>query len=255
MRAFKPVPIARVTRASVSARIRRGACVLPLKSMLCALSYAAPRFRLNSNANSIDLTRHIAVMGSSLSEMQNGKDVDPELRYERINDALADYVRVFYTVGESRCSKYLQRCAAEFKRIPTQNNLLAISAIMALQGEASDHVASMLSRRLYAMPVTALHKAGRTIRSIELLEQSMAIKSMPMEAIDRFSASIKRLELKRLRIYSGKITPVGDEQLIDKFIEEAAALSAHGTNVLGILEEIVGTTSTYELAARRLVRK
>lgn len=230
--------------------------MLPLKSMLCALSYAAPRFRLSSNANKINLTRHMALMGSTLSEMQSGRDVDPELRQERINAALEDYVAVFYSVGEARCSKYLQRCATEFRRIPTKHNLLAISAIMALHGEPRDHVVSMLSRRLYAMPVTALHKAGRTIHSIELLEQSMAIKSMPMEAMDRFSMWIRRLELKRAKIYAGKITPTGDEQLIDRFIDEARELSVHsGTNVLGILEEIIGTTSTYELAARRLVRR
>lgn len=266
----------RIKSKGLSLEIRCRANILPLKSLLYATAHARqnvckPR---NSNASlyAHKLTsqmRNLSYMINSLNfsgkppkqpQQQPEPGANPENPKEHskgIESSVNTYVDLFYSVSKDERKTYMDSFnKRKSSKIKPERNLLIIPALMAELKQPKEDVSKGLFYALYKMPFKILYDSSKSALHVALLEQNMAIKSVPYETVERFSKSMTRLETRMRSIEKGLVNPHEDEEVKADFIEKAIEFSrTTDINIADLIAEKVGTESAIHARLQRIMRK
>ncbi len=242
--------------------IRCGANLLPVKGLIYALLHAKANEHIKrtkdprARAGIQRLSRHIGELNKMSDDLQHMKDVDPMILYRSIKLAIAAYVNLFYNLTENERNNYLERCDGHtLKRIDREQNLLLLPAIMAERGEPKPSVAAFLVNNIYRIPFRVLYHASKASMHIELLEQAMGIKSAPAGLMKQFSDTLHEICDRMEDISDGVVDPQADEELKQRFIEEAVKLSdTADMRIADFITEKIMPNAFSEKVARKMVR-
>ena len=233
----------RLRSRGLSLEIRCRANVLPFKSMVYALSHAKLKLYRSRNSNAsmyghrltsqlrdlssnIDALRYAATPSAAQLPPEQPSPDDPERNSRLINSSILTYVDLFYTINKEERKSYIESFNNQRKtKIKKERNLLIIPALMAELNQPKEEVSTHLFNNLYSMPFKVLHESSKSALHIGILEQNMAIKSVPYETVERFSKSMSRLESRIKAIEKGSINPIEDEDIKADFIEKASEFS------------------------------
>lgn len=264
----------RFRNKGLSLEIRCKANLLPMKSMVYALSHAKLKLCRPRNSNASlyahklsSQTRDLGYMIDSLrappkpdappipGHPQNPDD--PDLHSKMINSAITTYVDLFYTINKEERKSYIESFNGERKnKIKPERNLLIIPALMAELNQPREEISESLFCKLYSMPFKVLHDSSKSALHVGILEQNMAIKSVPYETVEKFSKSMSRLEARIKSIEKGEINPQEDEDIKADFIERASDFSKKTEiNIIDLISERVGTEAATLTRMHRLVRR
>lgn len=264
----------KVRSKGLSLEIRYKANILPMKSMVYALSHAKLKLCKSRNSNASlyaqrltsqarDLSYMIDSLRSSVKPVQlpqprpPSNPEDPDEHSNAINSAVSTYVDTFYMISKEERKNYIESFnLSKRQKIKAERNLLIIPALMAELNQPKDDVSSTLFCKLYNMPFKVLYESSKSALHIGILEQNMAIKSVPYEVIEKFSKSMSRLETRMKNIDKGAINPQEDEEIKADFIERASDFSkSTEINILDLISERVGTESAILTRMHRLIRR
>ncbi len=246
---------------NVSASIKCGANLLPVKGLIYALSHArakcVKRGKENSSINVYKLARYIKELTDMARDLQRYQDVNPDILYRKLRGATIAYVNFFYALNDEEREVYLTTCnGITHKKIEREQNLLLIPAIMATKREPKAHVSKFLVNNIYKVPFRVLYHASKAAMHIELLEQAMGIKNAPDHLMKRFSGALSEIDTRMSAIEDGGIDPQMDEALKQRFIDEAVKLSeAADMRIADFISEKVSPNAINERTALRIARK
>lgn len=259
----------------MSLEIRCKANLLPMKSMVYALSHAKLKLCRPRNSNAslyahklTSQTRELSYTINSLrflgkpfqqlpSTPQPLNPEDPDQNSKLISSSVLTYVELFYNISKEERKGYIESFNCERRhKIKPERNLLIIPALMAELNQPKEEIADALFYKLYSMPFKVLHQSSRSALHVGILEQNMAIKSVPYETVERFSKSMSRLESRIKSIEKGEINPQDDEDIKADFIEKASDFSKKTEmNIIDLISERVGTEGATLTRMHRLVRR
>jgi hypothetical protein len=250
----------RLRSKGLSLEIRCKANRLPLKSMLYAISHARAKLskpKTNANLYVHKLASHTRDLGFKIDSLNGSVDPNPDDNSDSIKSAVGLYVDLFYTISKEERKRYMEEFNEQKNRkITNERNLLIIPALMAELNMPKEEISDGLFHQLYRMPFKVLHDSSKSALHIGILEQNMAIKSVPYETVEKFSASMSRLEQRIKQIEQGRINPQDDEDLKADFIEKAADFSKKTEiNIIDLISERVGTQSAVLTRMHRLIRR
>ncbi|MCL5430368.1 MAG: hypothetical protein M1504_02730 [Candidatus Marsarchaeota archaeon] len=242
--------------------IRCGANLIPVKGLIYALSHAkANRHVAGSTRKAVkesvkNLNKSMKDLTTMSDDLRSMKDVTGVELNECIRSATASYVELFYALSIDERKQYLESSHSYTKRVPREENLLLIPALMASKGEPKDNIIDFLSSNIYKMPFRVLYHASKAAVHIELLEQSMGIKSAPEPLLNGFSKALNNISDCMNQIEEGNVRPEYDEAIKYDFIEEAVTLSTTSDmKIADFISEKVMPSAFTERMARRIIRK
>jgi hypothetical protein len=266
----------RLKSRGLSLEIRCRANVLPLKSLMYAIAHARKNVcKPKSNASMYthklasqmrDLGNMInSLNASAMAKQQKPPLPPPELpgpdspdnHSSSIESSINAYVDLFYAVTREERKSYMNLFNTGKKtKIKPERNLLIIPALMAELKQPKEEVAKGLFYSLYKMPFKVLFDSSKSALHVALLEQNMAIRSVPFDTIENFSLSMGKLEGKMKAIQKGDIKPQEDEEIKADFIEKAVEFSkATEINIVDLIAERVGTEAATQTRMHRIMRR
>lgn len=245
--------------------IRCGANLLPVKGLLYAMAHAkASRFVTGSSKQDVQisvrkLAKYIQELTDLAVDLQKMQEVSGSSLHREIRLAVMAYVNLFYNMDESQRSSYLESCighSGRKKKIPHEQNLLLIPALMASRGEARNDVTNFLSNAIYKIPFRVLYHSSKAAIHIELFQQAAGLKAAPDKEIERFSGLLEKVAGKMDGIEEGKVQPEEDEELKREFIDEAVHIS-HSTEmkIADFMSEKIMPNAFTDRMARRIIRR
>jgi len=228
--------------------------------MLYAISHALLKVRKAKKSNATLYTHRLNTQLRELDKMVNNlklsADLDPDIHSRSIQSSLRLYVDLFYALSRDERKAYIQQFSGKSGKIKPERNLLLIPAIMAEFDQPKDDVSKTLYYSLYRMPFKIFYDSSKDALHLALLEQNMAIKSVPYDTIEDFSQSMAGLSARMKAIETGTINPHDDEDMKASFVEKAIDFSAATEiNVVDIISERVGTESARLARMHRLMRR
>ncbi len=245
--------------------MRKGANMLPVKSMLYAISHAMADPSIKAEARSANtrkrisgLAKHLSMLYLLASDYGSDEQTRPSGLFSAITSAAHSYVSLFYTINGANRSAYIERHSngSAGRRVKPENNLLLMPAIMAERGERRSQVYSTIVRSLHAMPVRFLYEKSRAAMKIEILQQGMGLKGAGEPALSRLSLSMAEVESLIMRIGNGVINPEGDEMVKELFVNEIVAVSeSEDMGLAEFVSEKLSNGSVSFKIGKRLIRK
>ncbi len=254
-----------VTFRADAAQIRKGANMLPVKSMLYAISHAMADPSIKAEAKSESARRRVSGMSKHFSRLYllasdygTQEQTRPSGLFSVITSAVHSYVNLFYSIKSSNRSSYIERNSrgSACRRVNPEGNLLLMPAIMAERGERRGQVHSAIIRSLYSMPARFLRDKSRAAMKVEALQQGLGLKGARESALSRLSLSMAEVESLIERIGNGVINPEGDEMVKELFVNEMVAVSE--SEDMGLAEFVSDKLSSGNVSfeiGRRLIRK
>ena len=265
MQKTKPQALRTSIPKSTSIEIRAKANMLPIKSLIYALSHviADPSVQSDARNDGIGrrvqmLSRHVSNLGRIANVLSRSGIVRPEMLYRTISSATTSYVNLFYAMKHGCRSSFIERCYTDGTcgRVRPDSNILVMPALMATRKEKRNKVSSNIIRHLYSMPMKVVYRSSKSAMHVELLEQALSVKSISDSALRRFSASLKKMDALIGAIEAGAIDPGSDEQLKELFIDEIVELSlSEDIRLAEYVSEKLSTNSVNYKVARRIMRK
>ncbi len=205
----------RLRSKGLSLEIRSKANAIPLKSLIYAIKHATLKLSKKRNSNSSLYSYRLATHARELSRMVDNlklsSNIDPEAHSKIIRASARLYVDLFYALSQDERKVYIQSFSGKSTRIRPESNLLMIPALMAEFNQPKEEVAQTLHYALYRMPFRILYDSSKSALHLALLEQNMAIKSVPYEVVEQFSQSMAGLGSTMKAIEGGSINPNDDE--------------------------------------------
>ena len=244
-----------------SLEIRCRANLLPFKSIKYALQHAKLKLhgtrKSNANLYVQKLQSKLKELDGTMDSFRDSVDIDPDRHSGELKSALDLYVELFYCISREERRQYINSFnATRYGGIIPQRNLLIIPALMAELNEPEQELSRALFCKLYCMPFKVLHESSKSALHVGILEQNMAIISVPYKNVERFSNSMSRLESRIKTIDEGSINPHEDEDLKADFIEKAAEFSNDTKiDIMDLISERVGTQSAMLSRMHRIIRR
>ncbi len=244
--------------------IRARANMLPMKSMLYAISHALsdPAIKAETGAAARRrigvLSRHHTSLSRMVLYLGNLSEINPSQQYGAIASAAHSYVNLFYSMNHRRVQDYVQRHSGSSisKRVKPENNLLLLPAISATKGTRRSTVHTTITRNLYAMPLRFLYDKTKSAMRLELFQQAVGVKSAKESALAGFSATMKNIEALLNGIGSGEINPQSDERAKEMFVNHISDISeAEEMGLSEYISEKLATNNVSFKIARRIIRK
>lgn len=245
-------------------QMRRRANLLPIKSMLYAISHAlsdpsikADARHENTRRRISGLSKHFSRLFLLASDYGTEEQMSPPRMFGAITSAVHSYVNLFYALRPAGRESYIGRHSDGIgRRVSPENNLLIMPAIMAQRGERRSLAYSTIARSLYSMPARFLYDKSRAAMKVEALEHGMGIKSAREAALSRLSLSMSQVESLIHRIGDGSISPEADEMIKELFVNEIVAVSESEDMSLAefVSEKLTNGNISFKVA-HRLRRK
>ncbi len=266
----------RLRSRGLSLEIRYRANTLPFKALLYAIAHAnkyvckprnsnAALYAHKLNANMRDLSTMTTALNFSASQsnqlplpqVPSANPENPDVHSKMIESSLNTYVDLFYTISKDERKEYIELFNTKRKvKIKPESNLLLVPAIMAELKQSKEDVIKGLYYSLYKLPFKILYESSKSALHVALLEQNMAIKSVPYDTVERFSKSMTRLESRIKAIEKGNIKPQEDEDVKAYFIDRAIEFSrTTEVNIADLISERVGTESAIRTRMHRIMRR
>ncbi len=247
------------TRTRFQTEIRCRANALPFKAILYAIAHAKQKVCRKRNTNATlfapRLISHMRELSTAIDGLK-ALDPSPSSDPSALRTAVSTYVNLFYSLSKDERKRYIDALSGKHTKLKPEKNLLVIPALGAELRMPKDEVVGILYGSLYRMPFKIFHDSCKSALQVAMLEQSMAIKSMSTDTIEKFSRSMSKIESRMKSIENGHIMPTGDEEAKADFIESAIEFSnATDINVAGLISEKVGTENAIRARMQRLIRK
>ena len=262
----------------IALEIRCRANVLPFKSLLYAIAHANKYVikQRNSNASlyahrlstqmrdissTVNSLRAATAISPSESLARGGNqdspDMNPDSNSGRIRSAINTYVELFYNISKEERKSYIESFGSGRKtKIKPERNLLIVPALMAELKLPKEEVSNGLFHSLYKMPFKVLYDSSKSALHVALLEQNMAIRTVPYDTVESFSKSMEKLESRMKEVDGGRVEPQEDEEIKADFIEKAMEFSkVTEINIIDLISERVGTEGAIRTRMHRLVRR
>ncbi len=259
----KQPKLKRNARKTDAASIRKRLIMLPLKSLLYAISYlmsdpCSEGVKKGTTAarRIATIRRHREILHSMLTNQQ-GPDGLKEVR-SRIASAVNSYVGFFYSIDDPARIAFIERADRHkmSDRIPKAKNLIIIPAIMACAKEKRGKAMAHLSRWLYASPLAFLRKSSKAAMHIELLQQSIGLKDIGESSMKRLSLSMNQLDSAIERIMQGGFRIEEDSMLTELAVNEIVAISeAERLSIADFISEKLHDDELSGENAARMIRK
>jgi len=247
----------------LSTAIKCGANLLPILSVLYSIQHAKKSSYILETSNPIvkmnlqDMTEKMNTLKILAKKLQKMEDVGEDELYKNIYDATSSYVNLFYNMSEDAINNYLINSEGHIsKNINRENNLLLIPAIMAARGEPASDVIDFITYNIYKVPFKVLYHSSKAALHIELLEQSIGVKTIPVQIINNLNLLLEQLEKRTKEIENGNIKPEEDRILKEKFIDSITKVSyTTDINIAEFIVEKIMPTAFIERLARQIIRK
>ncbi len=254
-----------VSSRITSLEIRSRSNALPVKSLIYAISHALndPNIKREVSNNGIShrastLSRHISRLCRISDALCRAGVVNPDAMYSTLRAATTSYVNFFYSMKQSTLNGFIEQfyLTDVCRRVRPENNLLVMPALMATKKDNRRKVSAHILNNLYRMPINFVYKNSKAAMHVELLEQSLSAKSISDSDLDRFSDSLKRLDLLVESIKNGNVNPTADEDVKEHFIDLIVNMS-HGSDIgiADFINEKLSQNTTGIDSAKRIIRK
>jgi hypothetical protein len=266
----------RIKSKGLSLEIRCKANVLPLKSMLYAIAHARQTLYKPKNSNASLYAHKLTSQMRDLSSMINSLNFsarpsqsqlpppiqpsnpeNPDEHSRGIESAINTYVDLFYNIHKDERKSYIESFnQKKNSKIKPERNLLIIPALMAELKMPKEDVSKGLFYSLYKMPFKMLYDSSKSALHVALLEQNMAIRTVPYDTVEKFSKSMSKLDARIKSVEKGEIKPQEDEDLKIDFIDKAIEFSkTTEINIIDLIAERVGTESAMNTRMHRIMRR
>ncbi len=251
----------RLRGKGLSLEIRCKANILPLKSLLYVIAHANKYVVKPKNSNASlyvhRLTAQMREIGAMANTLNGSGDINPDDHSSGIESAINAYVNLFYTATKDERKSYIESFNNGKKtKIKPERNLLIVPALMAELNQSKEEVSKGLFYYLYKMPFKILYDSSKSALHVALLEQNMAIRTVPYDTMEKFSQSMSKLESRIKSVEKGNIMPQDDEDTKADFIEKAIEFSkVTEINIIDLISERVGTESAIRTRMHRIMRR
>lgn len=251
----------RLRSRGISVEIRCKSNIMPLKSLLYAMAYAIKYVVRPKNSNATlfvhKLVVHTKNLNSMATSLKGSAEIDPKTHSQGIQSAVNAYVDLFYNASRDERKFFIEEFNKRVKtKVRMERNLLVLPALVAELKLPKDEVSKKLFYSLYKMPLKILFDSSKTALHVALLEQNMAISTVPYDTVEKFSKSMSKLESRIKSVEKGEIDPDEDEDVKADFIEKAVEFSkATEINIADLISEKVGTDSAISARMHRIMRR
>jgi len=222
----------RVIDRALTIEIKAKSNALPFKSLLYAMSHARAKIGISkaqvTTLHLKKLSQHERIMQEIAKGLDSNEEPDPNTLYKHIRGATANYVNLFYALTPEERADYIGKVSRMrlSKVIKPEENLLMIPAINAELKEQKSNVINTLANRLYRSSFKVLYDASKSALHVALLEQNMAIKSVPDSMLKSFSRIMSRMDEVVKSIDMGLIDAATFDQVKGEFVDDAVNFSA-----------------------------
>jgi hypothetical protein len=247
----------------LSTAIKCGANLLPVVTMIYSMQHAKKSSYILETSNPIirmslqDMNEKIIMLKTTAKNLQKMKDIDDDELYKIIYNATTSYVNLFYHMSEDAIDNYIINSEGHItKNINRENNLLLIPAILAARGEPSSDVINFITNNVYKVPFKILYHSSKAALHIELLEQSMGIKTISIQTLNNLNLLLQQLEKRTKEIEEGNIRLDENTLLKEKFIESIIEISyGKDLNIPEFISEKIMPNAFIERTTKKLIRK
>ncbi|MGC8694358.1 MAG: hypothetical protein ACP5RI_01945 [Candidatus Micrarchaeia archaeon] len=247
----------------LSTAIRNGSNLLSILSLIYSMQHAKKSNFITGTSNSVtrmkmqEMTKKIDSLKNVAKKLQNMEEISGEEFYNNLYEGSQTYVNLFYNMDADTISKYIINTEGHtIVNINKENNLLILPAIMALNNENKTDVINFISNHLYKVPFKVLYHSTNAALQVELLEQSMGVKSIPIEITNNINNLLNIINDKTKEIEKGNINPSQDEYLKIKFLDSIINVSYNtDMKISEFISEKIMPNKFIERMARKIIRK
>ncbi len=247
----------------LSTAIRSGANLLSVLSLIYSMQYVKKSKYVAGTSNPItrmkmqEMTKKMDSLKTFAKKLQKMDEVSGDEFYNNIYDGVSVYTDLFYNMNADTINNYIINAEGHtLMNINRENNMLILPAIMALRNEQKTDIINFITNHLYKVPFKVLYHSSKAALHVELLEQSMGVKNVPIDITNNINNLLNILNDKTIEIERGNINPIQDEYLKIKFLDSIINVS-HNTDmrIPEFISEKIMPNAFIERMARKLMRR
>ena len=251
-----------IKRRSVSKEIVSKLNILPIKSLLFAISFLLSKIdKAESEELQLNVTktkRSIKQITTTINKLKLGDEIDPQEFGNIIDSAVSSYINLYYSLDNNMrnaITKEYGHYMGKSESLGRDENILVLPLKMFKKRYTKNNAITLTRKGLYKKPFKYLSDAMEASRRVESMQMKIGLKPQSDFGISKIYGHIKMIEKRILDIERSIINPEIDERLKNEIIEELAGLSAtHKIHTITYINSKLDEGSLSSSSASRMLR-
>ncbi len=255
--------ISSIKRRSMSKDILAKVNMLPVKSLLYAISYLLSKM---DEKQSAEMTLHTTKAKRSLRQViaaiESMRSLTPISAQEFstiIDSAVSSYINLYYSIDDNVRAAIMHdfghKSSARHESIGSDEHMLLLPLKMFKKRYTKSGVISLTRKGLYKKPLAYLHGAIEASRKVEMMQMRIGLKTQSAHSLSRIAEHIKMLDKRILEIEGGIINPEQDDEIKIRILDELAALAgSHQIQSINYINAKLDEVSFNGSTASRMLR-